>query len=69
MPGFIFKLMLKTSRASGNAILPYGALITQLLMKKNVTRKANDITMPIRSHINIWSLKQFSAHTNWSPAV
>lgn len=29
----------------------------------------HDITMPIGSHINIWSLKQSRAHTNWSPAV
>ena len=53
--------------AKKNSILPFGVLITEFLLYKEVLKKSNEVIQKIRNPINARTLAQSTAHVPPAP--
>ena len=67
IPQVIMNVLIRTMTAKKNSILPYGVLITEFLLWKEVPKKSNEVIQKIQNPINACTLAQSTAHIPPAP--
>lgn len=67
IPQVIINVFSRTLTTKRNFILPFGALIIDFLLFKEIPKKSNEVTQKIRNPINAHTLAQSTAHIPLAP--